>query len=171
VWPEGLGKLKKFIHLIGSGTCYLPACSIVPLPTTLPRSFHIPNILYILELYWWFFCVYSSSVSGPRFERPLNQSNPKQALSQMLRMRLPSNQYIGAQQPPPGFPQSMQRQQFIRYRSITNSPTRYRSITNSHIRYRSITNSHIRYRSVTNSHIRYRSVTNSHIRYRSITAT
>lgn len=59
--------------------------------------------------------VYSLPVGGPRFERPLNQSNPKQALSQMLRMRLPSNQYLGTQQPPPGFPQSIQRQQFIRY--------------------------------------------------------
>jgi hypothetical protein len=32
---EGLGKLKK-IHLIGTRTCYLPASSIVPQPTTLP---------------------------------------------------------------------------------------------------------------------------------------
>jgi hypothetical protein len=28
VWLEGLGKLKKFIHLIGSQTHDLPACSI-----------------------------------------------------------------------------------------------------------------------------------------------
>jgi hypothetical protein len=27
--PEGLSKLKKFIHLIGFRTCDLPACSIV----------------------------------------------------------------------------------------------------------------------------------------------
>ena len=53
-------------------------------------------------------------LAGPRFERPLNQSNPKQALSQMLRMRLPGNQYLGTQQPPPGFQQTMQRQ-FLRY--------------------------------------------------------
>jgi hypothetical protein len=33
---EGLGKLK--IHLIGTRTCDLPACSIVPQPTTLPRA-------------------------------------------------------------------------------------------------------------------------------------
>jgi hypothetical protein len=32
VLPEGLGKLKKCIHLIGSGTHDLPACSIAPLP-------------------------------------------------------------------------------------------------------------------------------------------
>jgi hypothetical protein len=30
VRPEGLGKLKKLIHLTGSGTRNLPACSIVP---------------------------------------------------------------------------------------------------------------------------------------------
>jgi hypothetical protein len=34
---EGLGKLKK-IHLIGTRTCDLPACSIVPQPTMLPRA-------------------------------------------------------------------------------------------------------------------------------------
>jgi hypothetical protein len=30
--PEGLGKLKKFIHLIGSRTRNLPTCSIVLQP-------------------------------------------------------------------------------------------------------------------------------------------
>jgi hypothetical protein len=34
---EGLGQLKK-IHLIGTRTCDLPACSIVPQPTTLLRA-------------------------------------------------------------------------------------------------------------------------------------
>jgi hypothetical protein len=34
---EGLGKLKKNIDLIGIRTRDLPACSIVPQPTTLPR--------------------------------------------------------------------------------------------------------------------------------------
>jgi hypothetical protein len=34
---EGLGQLEKN-HLIGTGTRYLPACSIVPQPTTLPRA-------------------------------------------------------------------------------------------------------------------------------------
>jgi hypothetical protein len=34
---EGLGRLKK-IHLIGIRTRDLPACSIVPQPTTLPRA-------------------------------------------------------------------------------------------------------------------------------------
>jgi hypothetical protein len=39
VRPEGLDKLKKKknIHLIGSRTRYLPACSIVPQPSTLPE--------------------------------------------------------------------------------------------------------------------------------------
>jgi hypothetical protein len=34
---EGLGQLKE-IHLIGTRTRDLPACSIVPQPTTLPRA-------------------------------------------------------------------------------------------------------------------------------------
>lgn len=58
-----------------------------------------------------------TAVQGPgsRFDRPGNTS--KQALSHMLRMRLPTNQYMGqtAQQPNmnPNF-QPMPRQQFIR---------------------------------------------------------
>jgi hypothetical protein len=35
---EGLDKLKKKIHLIGTQSRDLPACSIVPEPTTLPRA-------------------------------------------------------------------------------------------------------------------------------------
>jgi hypothetical protein len=38
MWLEGLGKLKQFIDLIGTGTHDLPACSIVSEPTTLARS-------------------------------------------------------------------------------------------------------------------------------------
>jgi hypothetical protein len=38
---EGLGKLKKRIHLIGTRSRYLPACSIVPQPIILPRA---PNL-------------------------------------------------------------------------------------------------------------------------------
>ncbi|XP_014477352.1 PREDICTED: mediator of RNA polymerase II transcription subunit 12 [Dinoponera quadriceps] len=61
-----------------------------------------------------------TQVSGPRYERPgMNQS--KQALSNMLRLRLPSTQFMGSQQQPnaapvtgPGAFQGMQRQQFIR---------------------------------------------------------
>jgi hypothetical protein len=34
---EGLGQLKK-IHLIGTRPRDLPACSMVPQPTTLPRA-------------------------------------------------------------------------------------------------------------------------------------
>lgn len=54
---------------------------------------------------------------------PRAQTQSKQALSQMLKMRLPpSHQFLGGpgagaapqQQGPPGFPQNMQRQQFIR---------------------------------------------------------
>jgi hypothetical protein len=45
---EGLGQLKKKIHLIGTRTRDLPACSIVPEPTTLPRA---PQLyLYKIEI-------------------------------------------------------------------------------------------------------------------------
>jgi hypothetical protein len=37
MWLEGLGTLKIFVHLIVNWTRDLPACSIVPQPTTLPR--------------------------------------------------------------------------------------------------------------------------------------
>jgi hypothetical protein len=37
VLPEGLGKLKKLINLIGSGIRDLPACSVVP-SSTLQRA-------------------------------------------------------------------------------------------------------------------------------------
>jgi hypothetical protein len=39
---ERVGKLKKSIDLIGKGTRDLPACSIVPQPTTLSRA---PEVL------------------------------------------------------------------------------------------------------------------------------
>jgi hypothetical protein len=35
---EGLGQLKKFNELIGTRTRDLPACSIAPQLTTLPRT-------------------------------------------------------------------------------------------------------------------------------------
>jgi hypothetical protein len=44
VWPGGLGKLKKFIHLIETGTRDLPTCSIAPQPTTVPRSSYASSI-------------------------------------------------------------------------------------------------------------------------------
>jgi hypothetical protein len=34
------GKLKKSNDLMGNGTCDLPACSIVPQPSMLPRAPH-----------------------------------------------------------------------------------------------------------------------------------
>lgn len=60
------------------------------------------------------------AVTGPRYDRPGMNNQSKQALSNMLRMRLPSTQFMGTQQqpnPPPVGPsgfQGMQRQQFIR---------------------------------------------------------
>jgi hypothetical protein len=41
---EGLGQLKKSNYLIENRTRYLPACSIVPQPTTLPR---VPDFMLI----------------------------------------------------------------------------------------------------------------------------
>jgi hypothetical protein len=43
VWLEGLGKLKKFIDLVGSRTCDHPACSIVPPPV----CYHVALALII----------------------------------------------------------------------------------------------------------------------------
>jgi hypothetical protein len=39
VWPEGLGKLIKFLYLIGSRTRDLPSCSVVPQPL----RYHAPS--------------------------------------------------------------------------------------------------------------------------------
>jgi hypothetical protein len=41
---EGFGQLKKSNYLIGTRTRDLPACTIVPQPTTLPRA---PNQIHI----------------------------------------------------------------------------------------------------------------------------
>jgi hypothetical protein len=46
---EELGQLKK-IHLIGTRTRDLPACSVVPQPTTLPRAIIIIIIIIIMAL-------------------------------------------------------------------------------------------------------------------------
>ncbi|XP_020279147.1 mediator of RNA polymerase II transcription subunit 12 isoform X2 [Pseudomyrmex gracilis] len=59
---------------------------------------------------------------GPRYERPGMNNQSKQALSNMLRLRLPSTQFMSSQQQPPnatpvagpGAFQGMQRTQFIR---------------------------------------------------------
>jgi hypothetical protein len=60
---EEVGQLKKFSDLIGTRSPYLPACSIVPEPTTLPRSasrtetfgnhvrfMHVLPYIYMIEL-------------------------------------------------------------------------------------------------------------------------
>jgi hypothetical protein len=38
VFLEGLDELKKFSDRIRNRTRYLPGCSVVPQPTTLPRA-------------------------------------------------------------------------------------------------------------------------------------
>jgi hypothetical protein len=57
VRPEGLSELKKILHLIGSQIRDLPACSIVPQPTTLPRG--------LLLLYYLFLFATSCFLIGP----------------------------------------------------------------------------------------------------------
>jgi hypothetical protein len=47
---EGLGKLKKKIHLMGTQTRDLPACSIVPPPTTLPRAHYCNTCIISVHL-------------------------------------------------------------------------------------------------------------------------
>jgi hypothetical protein len=51
VWLEGIDKLKEFIDLIGTQTCYLLACSIPPQPFTLPCA---PKqyILILMPEHW-----------------------------------------------------------------------------------------------------------------------
>jgi hypothetical protein len=41
---EGLGKMRKSNNLIGIRTRKLPACSIVPQPTMLPRASHLDDL-------------------------------------------------------------------------------------------------------------------------------
>jgi hypothetical protein len=43
---EELGQLKKSNDLISNGTHDLPACSIVPQPTTLPRAV---DLVYLVQ--------------------------------------------------------------------------------------------------------------------------
>jgi hypothetical protein len=52
---EGLGNLKKTIDLIGTRTHDLPACSIVPQPTTLlraPRKWEDNIKMAFIEIGW-----------------------------------------------------------------------------------------------------------------------
>jgi hypothetical protein len=51
---EGLGQLKKSNDLIRTQTRDLPACSIMPQPTKLPRAQLIHVLAYYLFLCLWF---------------------------------------------------------------------------------------------------------------------
>jgi hypothetical protein len=48
---EGLGKLKNPDDLIWNRTCDLPACSVVPQPTMLPRGPLIYIYIYVHKQY------------------------------------------------------------------------------------------------------------------------
>jgi hypothetical protein len=50
VRPEGLGKLRKFVHLIGSPSRDIPACSIVPYPLRYHVTLALSSVEYILKL-------------------------------------------------------------------------------------------------------------------------
>jgi hypothetical protein len=49
VWLEGLVQLKKSNDLIGNRNRDLPACSIVPQPTTLPRAWNRWTLKWLLK--------------------------------------------------------------------------------------------------------------------------
>jgi hypothetical protein len=57
---EGLGKLKKLIDFMQSRTHDLPACSIVPQPTTLPC---VPGVNVHIHRF-----LISALVGGPRVQ-------------------------------------------------------------------------------------------------------
>jgi hypothetical protein len=50
VHPEGLGKLKKLIHRIGSRTRDLPACSVMPQPL----YYRVPLVAADIVTFIWF---------------------------------------------------------------------------------------------------------------------
>jgi hypothetical protein len=50
---EGLGQLNKSIDLIGTRIRCLPACNIVPQPTTLPRAPGLPLTPVKILRSWW----------------------------------------------------------------------------------------------------------------------
>jgi hypothetical protein len=58
---ERLGKLKKSNDLIGNRPRELPACSIVPQPTTLPHSEYLRNDL-ITGLVWKDFSIHPNDI-------------------------------------------------------------------------------------------------------------
>jgi hypothetical protein len=64
---EGLGKLKKSNDLIGTRSHDLPACSIVPQPTTLQRApiyIYIYIYLYIYNMQYEYYIYIYTYVCG-----------------------------------------------------------------------------------------------------------
>jgi hypothetical protein len=91
VQPEGLGKLKKKIHPIGTRTRDLPVCSIVPQPTTLPRAHFDLWVDY--EISNWTECgVHCRHLSGSaaetheelQLELPVSQSRFEPFISRIV---------------------------------------------------------------------------------------
>jgi hypothetical protein len=83
---EGLGKLKKFSDLIGIETCSLPACSIMPHPTTLPNDNGILLIVMSLDMSS---CFYLKQHSGfwPHLQVEPTQLGPVNRSSQYIWIR------------------------------------------------------------------------------------
>jgi hypothetical protein len=52
VWLEGLGQLKNPMTITGNRIRDLPACSIVPQPTTLPRAqkYLVSHVNFVLNI-------------------------------------------------------------------------------------------------------------------------
>jgi hypothetical protein len=68
VRPEGLGKLEK-IHFIGNRSLDLPACSIVPQPTTLLRAH---TVLKAAKLYSYFQIIQFDNSENQNSAAPLS---------------------------------------------------------------------------------------------------
>jgi hypothetical protein len=69
---EGLDQLK-IVHLIGTRTRDLPACSIVPQPTTLPRApiFKVTIINFKFVLPWIFSLIFTKTQMELEADTPL----------------------------------------------------------------------------------------------------
>jgi hypothetical protein len=83
VWPEALDTLKKLIHLARFRTRDLPACSIVPRRTALPRGplllYYRTNVSPCLLLHFHFLLFYFAFYSS--FNVPLLSSITSPSLS------------------------------------------------------------------------------------------
>jgi hypothetical protein len=72
---EGLSKLKKKIHLIGTQSRDLAACSILPQPTTLPRApVHVEERIKVMVINLEKIETVLGKASSNLTDRPTDQS-------------------------------------------------------------------------------------------------